>query len=194
MNETKYLPIGTICTVQGIQKKVMITGYYSVEYNGRVKMFDYSACTYPEGLLLENKKCSFNHDEIVSIDFMGYKNEEYQKLMMNLTQQGEEKKDGLKTNASFTNIQFDENGVVVYDPISIMPPTKEKPVESIPTQNTDIANPFAVSYQEVKEPTSSEPEPKEWSIFKNIQFDENGVVISAEEYSSEELKSKQEQE
>ena len=43
--------------------------------------------------------------------------------------------------------------------------------------------------KEVSNP--SQENSNEWSIFKNIQFDENGVVISAEEYTKEELSNKE---
>ena len=36
--EQKYLPIGSVCTLKGKNKKVMITGYYSVEFNGNFKI------------------------------------------------------------------------------------------------------------------------------------------------------------
>ena len=41
MNE-KYLPIGTICTLKGKNKKVMIVGVYGVEFNGNLKINDYT--------------------------------------------------------------------------------------------------------------------------------------------------------
>ena len=50
----KYLPIGTVCTLKGNNKKVMVIGFFSVEYNGNIKMYDYQGCSYPEGILLKN--------------------------------------------------------------------------------------------------------------------------------------------
>ncbi len=85
MNIDKYLPIGTVCTIKNHQKKVMIVGVFSVEYNGTVKMYDYRGCDYPEGLLLSNKMLSFNHSDIENIVYMGYKDEFYETFNHNIT-------------------------------------------------------------------------------------------------------------
>ena len=61
-------------------------------------------------------------------------------------------------------------------------PTKVEPVNN-------VNNPF-VPVQNVQSPQVNE-DSNNWSIFKNIQFDENGVVISAEEYTKEELNKKE---
>ena len=36
--EEKYLPIGSVVTVKDINKKLMIIGYYSLEYKNSVKL------------------------------------------------------------------------------------------------------------------------------------------------------------
>ena len=45
----KYLPLGTVVTLQGATKRIMIIGYLPMTEKNVV--FDYSACIYPEGLL-----------------------------------------------------------------------------------------------------------------------------------------------
>ena len=60
--EEKYLPIGSIVTVKDINKKLMIIGYYSLEYKNSVKLYDYVGCSYPEGMLLKNNTFSFNDE------------------------------------------------------------------------------------------------------------------------------------
>ena len=55
----KYLPIGTVCTVKNNLKKYMIVGYYSIEYLKNMKIYDYIAYPYPEGLLLSDKTLFF---------------------------------------------------------------------------------------------------------------------------------------
>lgn len=191
MKAEKYLPIGTVCTIKNHQKKVMIVGVFSVEYNGTVKMYDYRGCDYPEGMLLNNKIYSFNHSDIENILYMGYKDEFYDSFNSNITRQNsnlDNKKYEQKPFAS--NIQFDENGVVIYAPLetttyksSVAVPTSQ------PVERQDVSNPF-VPIQNVS-PEPVQQNSKEWSIFKSIQFDENGVVVSAEEYKPEEIKNKE---
>ena len=74
MNE-KYLPIGTVVTLKEATKKVMITGYLPMSDDN--KMFDYNACTYPEGILATDKTLAFNHDKIGTINYMGFNDDEY---------------------------------------------------------------------------------------------------------------------
>lgn len=189
----KFLPIGSICTVNGYNKKIMITGYYSIEYTGNVKMFDYSGCDYPEGLLLSNKKCSFNHSEILLIDYLGFINEDYNKLNEILNSQKEDVTKTYEYNSLLSNIKFDENGVVIYDPIvntysETNNFTNTPEIKSYDKTIQDISNPFIPTYKvEDSVNTEKQNDSKSWSIFKNIQFDENGVVISAVERTPEEL-------
>ena len=68
--------------------------------------------------------------------------------------------------------QFDENGVVVADHSAT-----EK--EKLPNLE-DVSNPFALT--EAKENAEVEKDTKKWTIFKSIKFDQNGVVLAAEEY------------
>lgn len=189
----KFLPVGSICTVNGYNKKIMITGYYSIEYTGNVKMFDYSGCDYPEGLLLSNKKCSFNHSDILLIDYLGFINEDYNKLNEILNSQKEDVTKKYEHNSLLSNIKFDENGVVIYDPIvntysETNNFTNTPEIKSYDKTIPDISNPFIPTYKvEDSANTEKQNDSKSWSIFKNIQFDENGVVISAVERTPEEL-------
>ena len=74
MNE-KYLPIGTVVTLKDATKKVMITGYFPMSDDN--KMFDYNACTYPEGVLTTDKTLAFNHEQIGEVNYMGFNDDEY---------------------------------------------------------------------------------------------------------------------
>jgi len=38
----KYLPIGSVVILKGGQKKIMITGYFSVEGNNLDEIYDYN--------------------------------------------------------------------------------------------------------------------------------------------------------
>ncbi len=72
----KFLPIGTVVLLEGATKKIMIIGYCPMGNDNKV--FDYSACTYPEGLISSDKTLAFNHNQIKQIVFMGLESEEQQ--------------------------------------------------------------------------------------------------------------------
>lgn len=188
----KYLPIGTICTVKNHQKKVMIIGAFSMDYNGKVRIFDYKGCDYPEGMLLNNKTYSFNHSDIENVVYMGYQDEFYETFNKNITGQNVSKDDSNYEKKEFaTNFKFDENGVVIYDPIE-SPIYKSSVPNIVPKKEEieeNINNPF-VPVQSAQSQTMEKDSTK-WSIFKSIEFDENGVVISAEEYTPEELQNRE---
>lgn len=74
----KYLPIGTVLTLNGGTKRVMIIGYCPMA--GENQVFDYSACTFPEGVITTDKTLAFNHDQIKEINFMGLEDAEYQEF------------------------------------------------------------------------------------------------------------------
>ncbi len=163
--EEKYLPIGTVCTIKNSNKKVMIMSYFSIEYNNSAVMYDYKGCVYPEGLLLPSQAVSFNHDDIVSVDFLGYKNNDFEVFNNNLNRKNETAP--VETDqAVIKNFQFDENGVVIFDPTV---PQKET-VE--PIKEEKIENPFQVTETVTKEANT------ENNVFNGkYKFDENGVVI-----------------
>lgn len=169
----KFLPIGTVCSLKGINKKIMITGFFGVSYNGMVKMYDYVGYEYPEGMLLQNRSYLFNHGNIEKIEFLGYETEEHKIMNNNLLKKNtaEEK---VEANGVFSNFKFDENGVVIFDGT----------VESMPKAETveekKVTNPFNEIYQKPTETKQSDDQ----TIFNRFKFDANGVVI-AEVQSSE---------
>ena len=76
MNTNKYLPLGTVVLLKGGKKRLMITGFCVTAQDADGKMFDYSGCLYPEGMISSDKNCLFNHEQIEKIYFMGYSDEE----------------------------------------------------------------------------------------------------------------------
>lgn len=72
MND-KFLPIGTVVFLKDGNKKVMITSYliFSTGNSENKKMFDYGACTYPEGIIESNYAVAFNHSDIKEVVHMG---------------------------------------------------------------------------------------------------------------------------
>lgn len=173
MKEDKYLPIGTICSIQGNNSLVMINGYLSLKYYDKVKLFDYQGVSYPQGGL-KNEYISFNHDEIVDIKYLGYKNDEYFSLTHQLNSQTVKEIFNSK-DSLFENIQFDENGVVEFATMKNY--NNKHDSISLKEENTNIINPFVTDINQRKEKNIEDA--KDWPIFKDIQFDENGVVISA---------------
>ena len=67
MKDDKYLPIGSVVNIKGSQKRIMIIGFCAMTGDKPNKIFDYSGCTYPEGLVASNKTILFDHDQIEKI-------------------------------------------------------------------------------------------------------------------------------
>ncbi|SMB89389.1 hypothetical protein SAMN05660772_02876 [Pasteurella testudinis DSM 23072] len=75
MSKVKLLPIGTIVKVGVQDDLLMITSRYPLSVkDGITGYFDYSACLYPIGIMLNENPFLFNHDDIVEIIFEGYSN------------------------------------------------------------------------------------------------------------------------
>lgn len=75
----KYLPIGTVVTLKGATKEIMVIGYLPM-VGDKKEVYDYSACTFPEGVLSSDKTLAFNHDQIEKINFVGLENDESKKF------------------------------------------------------------------------------------------------------------------
>lgn len=76
MENKEYLPIGTVVLLKGGEKKVMITGFCVIPNDNNHKLYDYSGCLFPEGVIDSNEVCLFNHTQIDEVCFRGYENEE----------------------------------------------------------------------------------------------------------------------
>ena len=74
--EEKFLPIGTVVLLKGGKKRVMIIGFCAMAKEQLGKVFDYSGCIYPEGLMASNQTCMFDHNQIEKIFFKGLVDEE----------------------------------------------------------------------------------------------------------------------
>lgn len=190
--EQKFLPIGSVCTLKGKNKKVMITGYYGVEFNGNLKFDDYQGCAYPEGMLLPELTCNFNHSDIEQVDFVGYKNDEqksFNNLLDRLTGNSSEDTEykseewSLISNNSYSKLLFDENGVVVLaEPVEKQRKTEnrikfDKNGIVIEDTNSKIDNPFYKEYSE----NTFEKENSPSNIFNKYEVDENGDDLNVEE-------------
>ena len=182
----KYLPLGTVCTLKGKNKKVMIIGYYSVEYKGNLIIKDYRGCCYPEGLLLPEQLCSFNHVDIEKVDFLGFESDEQKKfknLLNRLTgnddaQSAKEfhqsNKPFLTSSSMYKKLLFDENGVVI---LAEKVNDEEKKQKNKEDKSKKIVNPFNKMYKNnVKVETNNE-DSSDWKIFDKYKFDKDGVLI-----------------
>ena len=109
----KFLPIGSICKIANSSEKLMILGYF-----GQQK-YDYTGCIYPSGVVGDNFYY-FNHSEIVSIDYLGYTDNDFEDLNNKLLERTRLIENEQKRREEFIkNIKFDENGVVIFDDIGI---------------------------------------------------------------------------
>ena len=75
--EEKFLPVGTVVILKDATKELMITVYCSMTPEHKGKLFDYTGCLYPEGLLSSDQICLFDHEQIKEIFFKGYINDEF---------------------------------------------------------------------------------------------------------------------
>ena len=71
----KYLPIGTVCMLNGGQKSIMITGFCPINTEEE-KIYDYIGVVYPLGQIVTSITLMFDHSQIAKILYMGYSNEE----------------------------------------------------------------------------------------------------------------------
>ena len=165
--KSKFLPIGTICKINGLDKKIMITGFYAISYEENIKIYDYIGYEYPEGFL-SNKIHMFNHSEILDVIYLGYENEEHEKLNLNLLGNNNLIFSENKETISF---DFDKNGVVTFDS------TVSSEQSDSTKVSKEILNPFNKIYSENK----SEENPPSLKGFSQFKFDSNGIVIAEEQ-------------
>ena len=71
----KYLPIGSVVMLKKATKKVMITGFMIKKIDDE-KVYDYTGCLYPEGMIDSQKNLLFNHEDIFRIYAIGYSDDE----------------------------------------------------------------------------------------------------------------------
>ena len=83
-NQEKYLTIGTVVILKDAKKRIMITGFCCIDESDTSKMYDYSACLYPEGIVASDTNMLFNHDQIDKIFALGYSDDEEKEFKENL--------------------------------------------------------------------------------------------------------------
>lgn len=70
-----FLPIGSVVLLQNSERKLMICGRIQMQQSDE-KIFDYSGCLYPEGMLSPDRIYLFNNEDIVRIYSLGLQDEE----------------------------------------------------------------------------------------------------------------------
>lgn len=75
MNE-KYLPIGSVVLLKNATKRLMVTGFLVSSKEFPEKVFDYSGCLYPEGIITSEQTALFDHEQIEKIYATGFSDPE----------------------------------------------------------------------------------------------------------------------
>ena len=83
MNKERLLPIGSVVLVKGsIKKLVIVARGLAAKENEGLKIYDYGAVTYPEGLVGENL-LNFDADSIEEVIYEGYSDEDEERMEAN---------------------------------------------------------------------------------------------------------------
>ena len=88
--EKKYLPIGSVVLLRGGTNKAMITGYCMKTKEKPNKIYDYSGCPFPEGVIKSTMTSVFDHNQIVQVFHIGYKNQESEAFLATIKDKVEE--------------------------------------------------------------------------------------------------------
>ena len=84
MNKERLLPIGSVVLVKGsIKKLVIVARGLPAKENEGLKIYDYGAVTYPEGLVGENL-LNFDADSIEEVIYEGYSDKDEERMEANI--------------------------------------------------------------------------------------------------------------
>lgn len=80
MKVRDLLPIGSVVTLEGGTKRVMIYGIAQklMDDEGHEVSYDYISVPYPEGNMGPEFQYMFNHDQIAQIHYEGFTDAEHQ--------------------------------------------------------------------------------------------------------------------
>ena len=71
----KFLPIGSVVLLKESQKRIMIVGVKQKQADSD-KVWDYSACLYPEGIIYPDRLFLFDSEQIERLFFVGFQDGE----------------------------------------------------------------------------------------------------------------------
>jgi hypothetical protein len=69
------LPVGSVVLLKGGEKRLMICGRIQTKTDSD-KIYDYSACYYPEGIIGSDSMFFFDRDAIETVYFIGFQDTE----------------------------------------------------------------------------------------------------------------------
>ena len=159
----KFLPLGSMCTIDDSNLKLVVVGY-------KINEYDYVAVEYPVGYESVESLRYFNHNQISDLYSYGYKDEVGKNYFVALNEikssdfeyDKEERNEIVDENPGF---YFDDNGVVVVDT------TVPEIIEDIPSINV-----YGDEFDEENEKDAVDVEILEETT-PAFSFDENGVVV-----------------
>lgn len=76
MLPSKFLPLGSVVMLKGGKKRIMIIGFCGVDSDSKEIIYDYLGCLYPEGVISTDKTLLFNHEQIETVYYVGFSDNE----------------------------------------------------------------------------------------------------------------------
>ncbi len=172
--QDKYLPIGTVVTLKNQIRKIMIIGYYSPKYEGKIVIYDYVGCSYPEGLLSKDYIISFNHEDIINLDFVGFKCDEYKELNNNLCNNLDIENNQKEVNQLLDNNK-DEDVVDIFADVE---PLVQNTEEIVPIELDELSEPENHDEENNSNENNHHEEKMNDFHIPHYHFDANGIIIS----------------
>lgn len=71
----RFLPIGSVVLLKESKKRIMIVGVKQKQIDSE-KVWDYSACLYPEGIIHPDRLYLFDSEQIERVYFVGFQDGE----------------------------------------------------------------------------------------------------------------------
>jgi len=200
----KFLPLGSVVMLKGASKRLMITGFCTMAADDESgAMYDYSGCMYPEGVISSDHTALFNHYQIEKVYHVGLIDEEEKtfkaKLIELLNSPNEVSQTVVSQPVEVSVAPIAESTPVVpvrpveapvppigpglpgyvapiVEPVPVAEPTPVTPLQPIESNGFQFeANGNVIAAPQVQEAPQTQPK----TPFLNIQFDENGTVVSA---------------
>ena len=84
MKISEMLPIGSVVQLKNGTKKLMVCGIKQTSLEDD-KEYDYIGVMYPEGFIGGEYQFLFNHEDVETIQFKGYEDEERSRFIKNLS-------------------------------------------------------------------------------------------------------------
>ena len=168
-----FLPVGTVCKLNNVNKKVIIIGYDS--------KLNYVGAQLPAGLVNGNDRIIFDSSKIVDIFKLGYRDNEtdsFSNFLFNKINNSN--KDVGNSNDVNTKYEFDKNGFVIGEINGTIKQNQEEKSapQSTPKYEFD-ENGFVI--REINGPIKQKIEEKSVpQSTPKYKFDENGYVIGEE--------------